>query len=91
MAVLTLDKGAQKQLKKLIKRNPEVEDRFNKTKKAFDENYLNPKLDFKKHKSLPGVFKIRLLGRDDGRRLMLTPHTDNQTYHVYDILKHDDI
>ena len=91
MPVFKLDRIAEKQLSKLNKKDHEMQGRFEKTKAAFDANHLDPKLDFKKHQSIKGVFKIRLLGKNDGKRMMLRPDTSSQTFYVYDIIKHDDI
>ena len=68
-----------------------MQSRFDKTKKLFDADHKDRKLQFKKHKSLNGVFKIVLLGKNDGRRLMLHPDSKKAIYYVYTILKHDDI
>ena len=91
MPILELDKNAGKRLKKLKKKHRNIEERYKKTKKAFDADHTSPNLDFKKHQGIFGVYKIRLLGEHDGRRLMLKPDSGKTKYYVYDIVEHDDL
>jgi hypothetical protein len=91
MPILVFLEGAQKEVKKLGKKHHDIPSRVLKTKELFDANHKDPKLDFKKHKSLDGVWKIRLVGQNDGRRLLLRPHGDGNTYVAYTLLKHDEL
>jgi|GEM_PF-3108759 len=89
--ILLLDKGANRQLEKLNNRDRTMRARYDETKAVFDTNHVDPKLDFKKHQSEKGVFKIKLLGKNDGRRLMLIPNSNKTVYYVSSILTHDQL
>lgn len=91
MPILKLDRGAERLLNKWNKKDRDMLERYEKTRAEFDKDYTSNKLDFKKHQSLSGVYKIRLLGKNDGRRLMLMPDSNKQIYLVFDIIKHDEI
>lgn len=90
MPTLELDKIGSKRLDKLKKKHRNIQDRYDKTKKLFDNDSTNHSLDFKAYKSRPGISKIRLLGENDGRRLLLKPDSQNNKFYVFDIIEHDD-
>lgn len=91
MPFLKLDRGAEKILQKWNKKERDMLDRYELTRAEFDRDSTSAKLAFKKHQSLSGVYKIKLLGKNDGRRLMLVPDSDKKTYFVYDIVYHDEL
>jgi len=91
MPTLVLDRIGKRDLDKLQKKNSGIQSRWEKTKNQFDINHLHTSLDFKPHKSMKGVYKICLLGRNDGRRIFLKPDTSKYTYYAYAIVNHDEL
>lgn len=69
------DRGLKNKIKKLGKKKiPDAEERWELTKKTFEEDYQNPILRFKAFQSSPGTFEIRFLavkGSDGGYRAFL--------------------
>lgn len=94
MASLSVDKSLEKQLLKILGKGAKkaAADRLKDTIKEFAANKNSHKLDFKKHKRLvdQDVYKIRLLGKNDGLRLMLR-RLEGDDYFAYRILRHDEL
>ena len=92
MANLTLDHGAHKILEKMARkkiRNALI--RWEETKKEFEKDHSNPKLDFKIHHCMANTYKIKFLGANDGYRVLLLKKKDENSYHAFDILNHDSL
>lgn len=93
MPELLLDKAADRKIKR-FKRGKvrDAEARYKATKALFDKDHKDPKLDFKKHQSKPGYFKIKFLGKkDDGMRVILLPNEEKTVYYAVDINYHNEI
>lgn len=92
MAKLLKDKSLDKSLRKILGKNADGEARFEKTKQAFEQDKNQKSLDFKKHQKFSDqrIFKIRLLGANDGVRIYLS-HLGDDEYLAFKILPHDDL
>ena len=84
------DKSINKKLKKLLGKGDEGSQRFERTKKTFEENKNHPSLDFKKHHSFgdPKIFKIKLLGGHDGLRVFLRDIGGDEFF-AFHVTNHD--